>query len=376
MEFNFLGECAMCPLNYYSNLEFNSECRSCYVPRITLQKGSSDLDHCVCPLNTLDSVDSCLPCPHLAECGYGNLTGIEPGFRLNTDTWELDECVFWFNCQDNSCRSRHAYGELCQYCSNDVVSKRVYCIGKEQVWLKVLSFICFVVVLFVADLIFVLLAANNSKFKYLRLATLSLSSYGRQRVFNQYSHYSNILNIILFVLPTIFFYRISIWVVTIQFMASLIYFDSSLILFVLIVGSLSMVSKLMLSKYFKLSNFNLGNSAFVFAAAMCSINFLFGTILSHVFIESQSIWQLVLLFFHLSFLIFVIVLQRQSPYFLSLICYSLVVFGSLFPSLFYYIIQNLVLVLLISFSTDPIEVILIGASLILGIYSTLSFYEL
>ncbi|KAL0244809.1 hypothetical protein GEMRC1_008891 [Eukaryota sp. GEM-RC1] len=94
MEFNFLGECVECPLNYFSNSEFNSECRSCHFPRITLQKGSSDLDHCVCPLNTLDSVDSCLPCPHLAECGYGNLTGIESGFRLNTDTWELDECVF------------------------------------------------------------------------------------------------------------------------------------------------------------------------------------------------------------------------------------------------------------------------------------------
>ncbi|KAL0244506.1 hypothetical protein GEMRC1_008590 [Eukaryota sp. GEM-RC1] len=94
MEFNFLGECVECPLNYYSNLEFNTECRSCPFPRVTLQKGSSDLDHCVCPLNTLDSVDSCLPCPHLAECGYGNLTGIQPGFRLNTDTWEIDECVF------------------------------------------------------------------------------------------------------------------------------------------------------------------------------------------------------------------------------------------------------------------------------------------
>ncbi|KAL0245942.1 hypothetical protein GEMRC1_007158 [Eukaryota sp. GEM-RC1] len=110
MEFNFLGECVECSLNYYSNLEFNSECRSCPFPRITLQKGSSDLDHCVCPLNTLDSVGSCLPCLHLPECGFGNLTGIEPGFRLNTDTWELDDCVFWFNCHENSCRSRHAYG--------------------------------------------------------------------------------------------------------------------------------------------------------------------------------------------------------------------------------------------------------------------------
>ncbi|KAL0244700.1 hypothetical protein GEMRC1_008782 [Eukaryota sp. GEM-RC1] len=94
MEYNDHGECVECSLNYYSNSEFNSECRSCPYPRITLQKGSSDLDHCVCPLNTLDSIDSCLHCPHLAECGYGNLTGIEPGFRLNTDTWELDECTF------------------------------------------------------------------------------------------------------------------------------------------------------------------------------------------------------------------------------------------------------------------------------------------
>ncbi|KAL0246917.1 hypothetical protein GEMRC1_008123 [Eukaryota sp. GEM-RC1] len=94
MEYNFVGDCVECTFNYYSSLEFNSECRSCPFPRITLQKGSSGLDQCVCPLNTLDSIDVCLPCPHLAECGFGNLTGIQPGFRLNTDTWELDECVF------------------------------------------------------------------------------------------------------------------------------------------------------------------------------------------------------------------------------------------------------------------------------------------
>ncbi|KAL0244555.1 hypothetical protein GEMRC1_008637 [Eukaryota sp. GEM-RC1] len=99
MEFNSLGECVECALNYYSSSEFNSECRSCPYPRVTLQKGSSDLDHCVCPLNTLDSVDACLPCPHLAECGYGNLTVIEPGFMLNNVTWELDECDIWFNCE-------------------------------------------------------------------------------------------------------------------------------------------------------------------------------------------------------------------------------------------------------------------------------------
>ncbi|KAL0244386.1 hypothetical protein GEMRC1_008470 [Eukaryota sp. GEM-RC1] len=38
MEFNFFGECVECPLNYYSNSEFNSECRSCPFPRVTLQK--------------------------------------------------------------------------------------------------------------------------------------------------------------------------------------------------------------------------------------------------------------------------------------------------------------------------------------------------
>ncbi|KAL0244509.1 hypothetical protein GEMRC1_008593 [Eukaryota sp. GEM-RC1] len=155
MEFNSLGECVECSLNYYSSSEFNSECRSCSFPRVTLQKGSSDLVQCVCPLNTLDSVDSCLPCPHLAECGYGNLTGIEPGFRLNTDTWELDECVFWYSCHENSCRSRHAYGDLCQYCTEDAVVTRIYCIGKEHLFFKILLFMFFVVVLFVADVLLI-----------------------------------------------------------------------------------------------------------------------------------------------------------------------------------------------------------------------------
>ncbi|KAL0245367.1 hypothetical protein GEMRC1_009446 [Eukaryota sp. GEM-RC1] len=195
MEFNYLGECVECFLNYYSNSEFNSECRSCPFPRITLQKGSSDLDHCVCPLNTLDSIDSCLPCPHLAECGYGNLTGIEPGFRLNTDTWELDECVFWYSCHENSCRSRHAYGDLCQYCTEDAVFSKIYCFSNENTWLKVLSFICFVSILFVADRLPVQLSLVDSKFKYIELAASSLSTFGQRRLLEQLSNYFNILNI-------------------------------------------------------------------------------------------------------------------------------------------------------------------------------------
>ncbi|KAL0244824.1 hypothetical protein GEMRC1_008906 [Eukaryota sp. GEM-RC1] len=94
MYLDFTGQCAPCPVNYYSSSKFNTECRSCHFPRITLQEGSSDIDHCICPFNTLDSVDSCSPCPHLAECGYGNLTGIVPGFMLNNASLKLDECSF------------------------------------------------------------------------------------------------------------------------------------------------------------------------------------------------------------------------------------------------------------------------------------------
>ncbi|KAL0245258.1 hypothetical protein GEMRC1_009337 [Eukaryota sp. GEM-RC1] len=198
MKFNFLGECVECPLNYYSNSQFNSECRSCPFPRVTLQKGSSDLDHCVCPLNTLDSVDSCLLCPHLAECGYGNLTGIQPGFRLNTDTWELDECVFWFNCPENSCRSRHAYGDLCQYCTEDAVFSRIYCIGKEHLLIKILFLVLFVLLLFVTDRFSMEYLQSEVISQALRLSTSSLSSFHSTQILKQYSNYSNILNIFCF----------------------------------------------------------------------------------------------------------------------------------------------------------------------------------
>ncbi|KAL0228639.1 hypothetical protein GEMRC1_013259 [Eukaryota sp. GEM-RC1] len=200
MEFNFLGECVECPLNFYSNLDTNLECRTCPFPRITLQKGSSDLD-CVCPFNTLDSVDSCLPCPHLAECGYGNLTGIEPGFRLNTDTWELDECVFWFNCQENSCRSRHAYGDLCQYCTEDAVVTRIYCIGKEHLVLKILFLILFVLVLLVSDRFSMTFDQAPTLFRHLRLSTSSLSFFHSSQILKHHSNYSNILNVVIFLCP-------------------------------------------------------------------------------------------------------------------------------------------------------------------------------
>ncbi|KAL0245262.1 hypothetical protein GEMRC1_009341 [Eukaryota sp. GEM-RC1] len=209
MEFNFLGECVECPLNYYSNLEFNSECRSCLFPRITRQKGSSDLNQCVCPLNTLDSADSCLSCPHLAECGYGNLTGIQSGFRLNTDTWELDECVFWYNCQQNSCRSRHAYGDLCQYCTEDAVFSRVYCIGKEHLWIKILFLVLFVLLLFVTDRVSMLFLQSKVLSQALRLSTSSLSFFRSSQILKQFSNYSNILHIFMFSVTVIIYKRVS-----------------------------------------------------------------------------------------------------------------------------------------------------------------------
>ncbi|KAL0244319.1 hypothetical protein GEMRC1_008403 [Eukaryota sp. GEM-RC1] len=196
MEFNFHGECVECHVNYYSNSEFNSECRSCPYPRITLQKGSSDLDHCVCPLNTLDSVDSCLPCPHLAECGYGNLTGIEPGFRLNTDTWELDECVFWFSCHENSCRSRHAYGDLCQYCSEDVVSSRIYCIGKEHLLFKLVILVLCVFINYLTDLSmnkFLELEESHEDYR-----VFAISKFRQFLLLRSKSRFSHVLFVVLF----------------------------------------------------------------------------------------------------------------------------------------------------------------------------------
>ncbi|KAL0245096.1 hypothetical protein GEMRC1_009176 [Eukaryota sp. GEM-RC1] len=359
MEFNYLGECVECFLNYFSNSEFNSECRSCSFPRITLQKGSSDLDHCVCPLNTLDSIDSCLPCPHLAECGYGNLTGIEPGFRLNTDTWELDECVFWYSCHENSCRSRHAYGDLCQYCTEEAFSSRIYCFGKENIWLKVILLICLILILFVADRLIIQLSLVESKFKYIRLAASALSTFGQKRLLEQLSNYFNILNVVFFVLPPIFFRRVSIWVIAIEFISSIFHFDSSRMLFVIVLISLSVLSKVVLSRFFKNYNFNVKHSAFLLGAVLFSINFLFGTVLSFLNHEGPSFWQIVFLSFHLSFLIFVLIVQRHSPYFLSLVCYFVTIFASSFESLFYFIIQNFIIVILISFSTTTVDVILL-----------------
>ncbi|KAL0244763.1 hypothetical protein GEMRC1_008845 [Eukaryota sp. GEM-RC1] len=235
MEFNFVGECIECALNSYSNLEFNSECRSCPFPRITLQKGSSDLDQCVCPLNTLDSIDSCLPCPHLAECGYGNLTGIQPGFRLNTDTWELDECAFWFNCQDNSCRSRHAYGDLCQYCTEDAVSTRVYCVGKEHRLVKILFLVIFVIVLFVTDRFSMVCLQSNVIARSLRFSILSLSLFRSNQILKQHLKYSNILNIFMIAIPVFSYKKISVTIVIFEYIASLFYLDKSMLLITLCV---------------------------------------------------------------------------------------------------------------------------------------------
>ncbi|KAL0245220.1 hypothetical protein GEMRC1_009299 [Eukaryota sp. GEM-RC1] len=221
MEFNFFGECVECPLNYYSNLEFNSECRSCPFPRITLQKGSSDLDQCVCPLKTLDSIDSCLPCPHLAECGYGNLTGIQSGFRLNTDTWELVECVFWFNCQENSCRSRHAYGDLCQYCTEDAVFSRIYCIGKEHLLIKLLLLFLLVAIILMTDI-----SMSKLLNLYRNSHCLLLSGSKRTQVIRSMSRFINLLFTIPFTVSIVLFQSASSVMVFFEFIHSIFKFDS------------------------------------------------------------------------------------------------------------------------------------------------------
>ncbi|KAL0245018.1 hypothetical protein GEMRC1_009098 [Eukaryota sp. GEM-RC1] len=274
MEFNFLGECVECSLNYYSNSEFNSECRSCHFPRITLQKGSSDLDQCVCPLNTLDSIDSCLPCPHLAECGYGNLTGIQSGFRLNTDTWELDECVFWFNCQENSCRSRHAYGDLCQYCTEDAVFSRIYCIGKEHLLIKFLFLVLFVLLLLATDRFSMGYLQSKVISQALRLSTSSLSFFRSTQILKQYSKYSNILNMFLFSV-TVFFLQKSICKSNLfEYISALFYLDKSMILLMLCATSLAFASRFCLTKYFKFKTFNVFHSSFFTGAALISGTYL------------------------------------------------------------------------------------------------------
>ncbi|KAL0245015.1 hypothetical protein GEMRC1_009095 [Eukaryota sp. GEM-RC1] len=230
MEFNSLGECVECALNYYSNSEFNSECRSCPIPRITLQKGSSDLDHCICPLNTLDSIDSCLPCPHLAECGYGNLTGIEPGFRLNTDTWDLDECDIWFNCHANSCRSRHAYGDLCQYCTEDAISTRIFCLGKEHLLIKLMLLMILIVVIVASDQS--MSKCLNLKQGHHNVLLLSASKNFRYHEFRSISRFINYVFTTLFTVSIITTKSSNTVLVFFEFILSAFRFDLPTYLFV------------------------------------------------------------------------------------------------------------------------------------------------
>ncbi|KAL0244826.1 hypothetical protein GEMRC1_008908 [Eukaryota sp. GEM-RC1] len=373
MEFNFLGECAKCSLNYYSNSEFNSECRPCSFPRITLQKGSSDLDHCVCPLNTLDSLDACLPCPHLAECGYGNLTGIEPGFRLNTDTWELDECVFWYSCHENVCRSRHAYGDLCHYCTKDaIVGNRIYCIGREYLLFKILLLVLFVLILFVTDRVYIAFLQSKVLSRALRLSISSLSFFRSSQILKHHLNYSNILNIFLFSFSVFSYRRVSFSLIFFEYVSSLFYLDKSMRMLPLIVCSLSLASRFWLTHYFNFKTFNIFHSSFFTGAAFISLNFIFGVTLSHFFSGPEPFLLFIFAFIHILFVVFVIYAQRTLPYCFTIIAYCVIIFSEVLPSLICFIIQTVLLICLYCVSTS-LERISLGISSLVCVYNLMVY---
>ncbi|KAL0244391.1 hypothetical protein GEMRC1_008475 [Eukaryota sp. GEM-RC1] len=340
MEFNSLGECVECALNYYSNSEFNSECRSCPYPRVTLQKGSSDLDHCVCPLNTLDSVDACLPCPHLAECGYGNLTGIEPGFMLNNVTWELDECDIWFNCEENSCKSPYSYGDLCQYCTDDSISTRIFCIGEEYYLFKVGKLVMLIFAIYLTDL---------SMLKFLELVQnhhdillFSTSEFQRAQVLKSMSRFSNVLFITLISIPIILTKSASSVLVFFEFILSAFEFDIDS--YFIVASSFQLFS--FISSYFifrKLKQFKFYHSAFLTTSALVSINFIFGTLHQHFLVSPQSLINFILLFIHCISVVFVLYLQRRTYHFVPSIVYILMVSSSFFTLPLYLIIQTILM---------------------------------
>ncbi|KAL0242404.1 hypothetical protein GEMRC1_004967 [Eukaryota sp. GEM-RC1] len=350
MEFNVLGDCAPCPLNYYSNLEFNVDCRSCHFPRITLETASTNITYCVCPLNTLDSADSCLPCPHLAECGYGNLTGIEPGFRLNTETWELDECDLWFNCQENSCRSRHAYGNLCQYCTDDSISTRIYCIGDDDRVTKVLLFCLLLIIVFFTDRsmskLVVLRQKRNNSFGFVT------SKFQQLLIVRSMSKFTNFLFIILS-LSILFTKSISSVLVFFEFVLSLFKFDNeTYFTYVLLFTLLSVFSAKVLFKNTK--QFKFYHSAFLTTSALISINFIFGTLHQRYLVSSQTVSDSILLLTHSIYLVSVLVLQRTNVHLFPLITYIVMITSSFFTLSFHLIIQT-VLLLCLSISSVHVE---------------------
>ncbi|KAL0249575.1 hypothetical protein GEMRC1_004805 [Eukaryota sp. GEM-RC1] len=343
MEFNYLGECVECTLNYFSNSEFNSECRPCVFPRLTLQRGSSDLDHCVCPLNTLDSIESCLPCPHLAECGYGNLTAIEPGFRLNTDTWELDECVFWFSCEGNSCRSPYAYGNLCQFCSEPARSTRIFCIGDEHFQIKIVLLITLLLILLLTDVSMSKLLVMEHDNHDILLLTSSRSQ--KVELIRSMSSFTNFLFMSLFLFSVGYTKYSNSIVVFFEFIISVFKFDISTYFFsVFLFIVISVFSSCVV--FNKCKQFKFYHSAFLTTSALVSINFVFAVLHQHFLVSPQSFNDFILVIGHFIIITCVLILQRDRFHFVPLIVYILMMASSFFVLPLHLIVQTILLLLL------------------------------
>ncbi|KAL0231669.1 hypothetical protein GEMRC1_011073 [Eukaryota sp. GEM-RC1] len=342
MYLDSIGQCFPCPVNFFSNSKFNVECRPCPFPRITLQTNSSDPDKCVCPLNSLDSVETCLSCPRLAECGYGNVLSIEAGFVLNNATFQLEECSFWYNCESNKCRSPHAFGYSCQYCTSEAVSYRIHCIGNEFLLMKILILLVLCCVILKTDKSLSKLLEIKRKYSS-QWSSSDVSNFTVLNILKTDSQFQNFLFIFLFTVSLLFSKSLTFIIVFLEFVLSVFQFDYNVYLF----GVFFMMLMALFSSKFWIKRpkiFKFSDSSFVTVAAMVSLNFIYGVIYQHIAVTPVTSLDVQVMLVHVLFVLTVLFFQyKDLIHFIPLLAYVLLLVSSSFELLCHLVIQTVIL---------------------------------
>ncbi|KAL0245343.1 hypothetical protein GEMRC1_009422 [Eukaryota sp. GEM-RC1] len=131
------GSCLLCTLNSFSDMSAPQVCRNCPYPRVTLIKGASSLNDCVCPKNSLDiDGQSCFDCPSFVDCDFGQVNSYSDGFLFSTP-FDHSQCYFKYLCRNNSCIDGHS-GDQCLDCSPDYIFAGGQCIKTGFSWQSIL----------------------------------------------------------------------------------------------------------------------------------------------------------------------------------------------------------------------------------------------
>ncbi|KAL0232819.1 hypothetical protein GEMRC1_011566 [Eukaryota sp. GEM-RC1] len=345
-EFNEDGTCVECPQNFISAADFNSQCRQCPYPRVTLSTGSSSFNHCVCPLQFLDLNNECIFCPRLITCFYGDIQRLETGYLYQSN--DVYECYYWYNCRNNSCMS-YSFGSHCHLCPSSSVISDFVCLNLNftNFWIGLCVLMGYVVGSLISDyltLSFFIKKQTLQRFLFVFDGHSSDWSDVKNRFSESFLLSIRFGTLLLLVIPVVFTGRISDLKTVFEYVRVVFFFDPTRVTPVVMLFLMGKFNFWFLFTFFKKfdtvkKEFYWYNSFFLVVASLFSVNFVYSFVYRLVFFSEISVASVILLVLHSPIIVFVIWKQQGQPNYPVYIIVIVLMFSDFLPLFVYLAFQ-------------------------------------